>query len=420
VWARSDKLQQVPVQRLHLGNLPTPLYQWTPAPTDSSTAVVVSSTILQRLRDLEITLFIKRDDMTGGCETGGNKIRKLEFLLAEALNRGHQAVITIGGEQSNHCRATAAACRMLGLEPHLILRTDRANAIQTASSELDGGLGYTGNLLFDRLVGSHVYTCTPGEYGRVGSKALLSRVCTHLEASVPGKTVYPIPVGGSNGLGTWGYIDAVDEMLSQWSSIETQPSLDHVVFACGSGGTAAGIAVGMALAFEHETVRDRLSPPTVHSMGVCDSPDYFYQYVAGIADDMGLVLENETTTTEEYIRQHMTVHQGKGRGYAASTPEELEFISALALETGVVLDPVYSGKALHHFFASILNGEDAEQYRGTNILFWHTGGALGLYDKVSDLSTQKMGMSPVKRLDIYGKGATNTIDISQPSTEEFH
>jgi 1-aminocyclopropane-1-carboxylate deaminase/D-cysteine desulfhydrase-like pyridoxal-dependent ACC family enzyme len=209
-------------------------------------------------------------------------------------------------------------------------------------------------------------------------------------------------------------------MLSQWSSIETQPSLDHVVFACGSGGTAAGIAVGMALAFEHETVRDRPSPPTVHSMGVCDSPDYFYQYVAGIADDMGLVLENETTTTEEYIRQHMTVHQGKGRGYAASTPEELEFISALALETGVVLDPVYSGKALYHFFASILNGEAAEQYRGTNILFWHTGGALGLYDKVSDLSTQKMGMSPVKRLDIYGKGATNTIDISQPSTEEFH
>jgi D-cysteine desulfhydrase len=410
IWVR-DKLQNVPGKRLCMANLPTPLYQWT---TPSERTSTTQSSIMQRLRDLEITLYIKRDDMTGGCETGGNKIRKLEFLLADALDQGCDKVITIGGEQSNHCRATASACRMLGLEPHLILRTDRANDIQKAPSETDGGMGFTGNILFDRLVGSHIYTCTPGEYGRVGSKALVSRLSSHLEKTSKGR-VYPIPVGGSNGLGTWGYIDGVDEVLSQWSSIESKPPLDHVIFACGSGGTAAGIAVGMGLAFEHDKFKD-WRDPTVHAMGVCDSPDYFYQYVARIADEMGIVVEGGKTT-EEFIRQCMTVHQGKGRGYAASSPEELEFISELSLQTGVVLDPVYSGKALYHFFTNVLNGDDAEKYRGTNILFWHTGGALGLFDKAGDLSQRMADISPVKRLDIYGKGGTDEINISQSPEE---
>jgi D-cysteine desulfhydrase len=407
VWAR-DKFETLPSNRLHMSNLPTPLYRW--APVEPSASKSHASSITQRLRDLNITLYIKRDDMTGGCETGGNKIRKLEFLLADALENGYDKVMTIGGEQSNHCRATASACRMLGLEPHLILRTERANDIQKAPSEAEGGLGYAGNILFDRLVGSRIYTCTPGEYGRIGSRALLSRLCDHVEKTSDGK-VYPIPVGGSNGLGTWGYIDGVDEVLSQWRSIESEPSLDHVLFACGSGGTAAGIAVGMALAFEHELFKDS-KPPTVHAMGVCDSPDYFYNYVAGIADEMGIVLEGGGTT-EEYIRQHMTVHQGKGLGYAASTPEELEFISALALETGVVLDPVYSGKALYHFVKDIMDEEVAGKYRGANILFWHTGGALGMFAKADTLTASMAHHSPVKRLDIYGKGGLSEIDISQ-------
>lgn len=370
--------------------------------------------MMKRLKDLGITMYIKRDDMTGGCETGGNKIRKLEFLLADALQNGYQKIITIGGEQSNHCRATAAACRMVGLEPHLILRTARANEIQQAAPPSENGMGYTGNILFDRLVGSSIYTCTPGEYGRVGSKELVSRLRSHLEDDTSGGTsntaagkVYTIPVGGSNGLGTFGYIDGVDELLSQWNSIESKPSLDHVLFACGSGGTAAGITVGMGLAFESEIFQ---SKPIVHAMGVCDSPDYFYNYVAGIADEMGLVV-GDGMTTEDYIRKNMIAHQGKGLGYAASTPEELDFISTLALETGVVLDPVYSGKALYHFFTTVLEGDEAESYRGKNILFWHTGGALGMFDKADDLLSTMGRISPVKRLDIYGKGGTNSIDI---------
>jgi D-cysteine desulfhydrase len=424
IWAK-DKFQNAPLAgRLHMAHLPTPLYQWTATNNTPSS----SSSLMQRLNELGVTLYIKRDDMTGGCETGGNKIRKLEFLLAEALHQGFKKVVTIGGEQSNHCRATAAACRMVGLEPHLILRTKRADEIQQAasssssSSDDEGGMGYTGNILFDRLVGSSIYTCTPGEYGRVGSKELVSRLCARLEAqtdgtnSVGGGTVYPIPVGGSNGLGTFGYIDGVDELLSQWNSIQSKPSLDHVLFACGSGGTAAGITVGMALAFESEAFQDTPAP-SVHAMGVCDSPDYFYKYVASIADEMGLVVGDGDgdggMTTEDYIRKHMIAHQGKGLGYAASTPEELEFISTLALETGVVLDPVYSGKALYHFFTGVLNGDEAESYRGKNILFWHTGGALGMFDKANDLLSTMDRISKVNRLDIYGKGGTNAIDISQ-------
>jgi 1-aminocyclopropane-1-carboxylate deaminase/D-cysteine desulfhydrase-like pyridoxal-dependent ACC family enzyme len=112
--------------------------------------------------------------------------------------------------------------------------------------------------------------------------------------------------------------------------------------------------------------------PQVHAIGVCDNPDYFYGYVANIADEMGIQLPGGMTT-ESFVRKHMIAHQGKGLGYASNTPEELDFITQMALETGIVLDPVYSGKALYHFFNSVLQGEEAEQYRGKNILFWHTG-----------------------------------------------
>jgi D-cysteine desulfhydrase len=220
------------------------------------------------------------------------------------------------------------------------------------------------------IAGSIIYTCTPGEYGRIGSEALVQRLCSHL-ASEKGGSVspYAIPVGGSNGIGTWGYIDGVDEMLSQWRLIDGNPSLDHVVFACGSGGTATGITLGLALA--HGEYQASSMAPRVHAVGVCDDPDYFYSYCSKIADEMGLQTPSGTST-ESFVRQHMTAHQGKGLGYATSTPEELNFVKDFALETGVVLDPVYSGKALYHFLTSVLEG-DAENFRGKNILFWHTG-----------------------------------------------
>jgi len=413
-WA-IDHLSKLPQHgRLNLANFPTPL-QCISSPSSHERRRQGSQSdnedsdgkpsVLQRLWELNISLFIKRDDMSGGVELGGNKVRKLEFLLAEALEENFDAAVTIGGEQSNHCRATAAACRAVGLDPHLILRTRRANDIyDSTKNEKNGlGLGYIGNILFDRLVGSKIYTCTPGEYGRVGSDELVSRLCKYIERK-ENKKVYAIPVGGSNALGSWGYIEGVQEVMKQLNA----EKMDHIVFASGSGGTAAGITLGITLAhgLSHSNEKENsIRIPELHAIGVCDNPDYFYETVANIADDMGLYLSpidkapHSMLRTEEFIRKYLTVHQGKGLGYASSTQEELSFVTQFALETGIVLDPVYSGKALYHFVTSVLE-EDPEKYKDSNIMFWHTGGALGMFDKGDSFTFETM--SPVSRIDIYG------------------
>jgi 1-aminocyclopropane-1-carboxylate deaminase/D-cysteine desulfhydrase-like pyridoxal-dependent ACC family enzyme len=133
--------------------------------------------------------------------------------------------------------------------------------------------------------------------------------------------------------------------------------------------------------------------------------------MADIAKEMGIALEESKVL--EFVRDSVTVHQGKGKGYGFSTNEELDFITQFSLSTGIALDPVYSGKALYHFLTNVLE-EDPEAYRNSNILFWHTGGALGIYEKGNDLSQTLESMSPVTRIDIYGKkaGESNVVDLS--------
>lgn len=374
-WSR-EKLTHTPIHgRLSLANLPTPIHKCSIGSGDGDYTIN--------------TLFIKRDDMTAGVELGGNKIRKLEFLLADALQKRHDCVVTIGGEQSNHCRATAAAARMLGIEPHLILRTRKDKVDDNVK------LGYTGNLLFDRMAGATIHTCTPGEYGRFGSHELVGMVCKELRAK--GKNPYPIPVGGSNAIGSWGYIEAVNELKEQLEAAQQQ--IDHIVFACGSGGTAAGITIGIALAFENSSA----SLPHVHAVGVCDDPDYFYKEIYDIGKDMGLFIDIEERNALEQVKSWVTVHQGKGKGYAVSTAEELSFCRQFSVDTGVVLDPVYSGKALYHFLTRVVAADVGKFGEGSNILFWHTGGSLGLYDKGDDMLDDLMACSPLCRMDLYGK-----------------
>lgn len=380
-------LRNVPSHRLNIANLPSPLHR-IPMSSD-----LKKDSVLKPFQDLNIDFLIKRDDMSAGVELGGNKIRKLEFLLADALQSNCDTVVTIGGEQSNHCRATAAACRLVGLEPHLILRTKTANRVEEDKMvKQKDSFGHVGNLLFDRIVGSRIYTCTPGEYGRFGSKALVDRVCADLSGS-KGKKVYPIPVGGSNGLGTWGYIEAIHELKDQLNG----EKVHHVVFACGSGGTASGITLGLALGYKEE--REKM--PEIHAVGVCDDPEYFYQEVKRISQEMDLDLSGVSTceSIEGYIKECMTVHQGKGKGYASSTKEELSFIVNFALETGIILDPVYSGKALFYFMEELK--DHPEKYRNTSILFWHTGGSLGVYDKIDEMSDMMSNISSVERLNAY-------------------
>jgi D-cysteine desulfhydrase len=182
---------------------------------------------------------------------------------------------------------------------------------------------------------------------------------------------------------------------------ETDITFDHVVFATGSGGTATGIAVGLSLAYGglgvgHPVMRGKAAP-RVHAVGVCDNPDYFYRTMSSIADEMGIKLPDDGTT-EKFIRKIVTIHNGKGKGYAFSSEEELDFILRFAIETGIALDPVYTGKALYHFFTDVLEG-DPEAFRDKKILFWHTGGGIGLYEKGDALLERLSVASHVIRMD---------------------
>lgn len=331
--------------RILLGRLETPVVPWK----------------CGALADLGVTWSIKRDD-TSGLELSGNKVRKLEFLMAEALAGGHDCVVTIGGIQSNHCRATAAAAALLGVDAHLILRCP--------AKDVDGDLGLCGNLLLDRLLGATLHTCTVGEYQRVGSPGLTAALAEQLRAQ--GKKPYVIPVGGSNALGTWGYIEAVRELEAQLAERAAAglPEVTHIVFACGSGGTAAGLALGAHLSG---------LKAKVHGVGVCDTPDIFYADIAAMAAELGACAKDDP----DAARGWLSLAQGKNTGYAQSTPEELAFIRDLCFESGVLTDPVYSGKALYHF----VEGAKAapEEFRDAHILFWHTGGQFGMAEKEEQL-----------------------------------
>ncbi|CAI5469853.1 unnamed protein product [Closterium sp. Yama58-4] len=339
-WA--SHLSPLPSQFLTLAHRPTPIHRWNIPDLPPGTE-----------------LYIKRDDLSG-MELSGNKVRKLEFLLADALAKGADTLITIGGIQSNHCRATAVAARLAGLEAHLILRTSRALA--------GSDPGLEGNLLVERMVGARVHLVTKEEYAKHGSEHLGRVLAERLSAE--GRKPYVIPVGGSNALGTWGYMEAVREIEQQLSRGEAggASGFDDIAMACGSGGTSAGLALGVHLS----ALSSR-----VHAYSVCDSPGYFYDYIQGLLD--GVTSKPGSVASRDLLR----VIDVKGAGYAISTEEELQLVQSVAQSTGIVLDPVYSGKALRGLLQDMKQNPD--EWAGRRVLFVHTGGLLGMYDKVQQL-----------------------------------
>lgn len=349
-WA--SHLSGQPTKRFSLGRLPTPIHRWD----------------VPLLEELGVRWFIKRDDLSG-FELGGNKVRKLEFLMAEAADAGADCVVTIGGIQSNHCRATAAAARYLGMDSVLILRCP----------DPDKDPGLVGNLLLERMMGATIKTVSVQEYQRVGSAALTEQVAEELRSQ--GRNPYVIPVGGSNTCGTWGYIEGISELEKQLKmggvGIPSSGTFDHIVFACGSGGTASGIGLGCALSGVG-------AQTAVHAVGVCDSPEWFYNF---IRQDIHPGLGCEAIDPESYLR----VIQGRGHGYAVSTDEELRLCKDVAASTAVLLDPVYSGKALYAFVQEAR--ADPERFRGKDILFWHTGGGLGMFEKAEQLAPLLSGQA---------------------------
>ncbi len=295
---------------------------------------------------LGLNVFVKRDDMTG-TEWSGNKIRKLEFSVREALDRGADTLITCGGLQSNHCRATAAVAARLGMQAYLVLRTD------------DPNVPADGNYLIDQVLGAHILLITPQDY-RTRRSEIMQEIAS--EQAQAGRKAYIIPEGASNGIGTFGYLSCMQEIVQQERDIGV--TFDTLVDAVGSGGTLAGLALANKLF--HLGKR-------VVGINVCDDASFFQSRVAQITAEAASYLETDIALAP----QEVEILDGYvGRGYALSRKEELDFIRDFARLEGLILDPVYTGKCLYGFTQEVKKGKfQASQ----NVLFIHTGGLLGLF-----------------------------------------
>lgn len=287
-------------------------------------------------------IWVKRDDLTGAA-LSGNKVRKLDFLMADALAQGAHTVLTTGRIQSNHARATAVAARQLGLKPVLLLA---GTPPRTPSS----------NLLLDALLGAEVHWTDDAGYRD------RDRLLAELAADRPGS--YIIPEGGSNALGSLGYARAGAELAAQ--ALAMGVGFDTILVPTGSGGTLAGLAAAGLHA-------------TVLGVAVCDDRATFRARVAGIGEELAQKGWGRIPPPGE----GWDVLEGfVGRGYALSRPEELAEAARLAREEGLFLDPVYTGKS---WFAMVESLRRDPGCFGRRILFWHTGGLFGLFGREAEL-----------------------------------
>ncbi len=310
-------MKQNTIPKLSLGIFPTPIRR-----ADN----------ISRL--LNTNVFIKRDDLTG-LGLGGNKVRKLEYLLADAREKHAEVVFTTGGAQSNHAMLTAAAAGRLGMKPILILKkrgvTDRV-----------------GNQLLEHLMGTEVIFMDTDSYEDI------YREMDRLGAEL-GVPYYKIPCGGSNALGTLGYVDCAAEIRDQGIHF------DYIVCAEGSGGTLAGLALGA-----------KLFLPGTKVCGMMVDTDPFDEITPRLMRESAALLGESL----EISRRDFELRNLCGPGYAIPSEEGNRAISLLAAEEGIFLDPVYTGKA----FAGLLQMAGEGAFRETdNVLFIHTGGAGGLF-----------------------------------------
>lgn len=312
-------------------------------------------TPLQELRRLSKALggpniFIKRDDMTG-LAFGGNKTRKLEYLIGDALAQNCDCVITGGAEQSNHCRQTAAAAAMNGLECHLALRGEEPNE-------------FTGNLLLDKLFDAKIHW---SQKYRKGEN--IPMIAEELKAL--GKKPYIIPYGGSNKVGALGYVDAIDEVVSQINDMKLK--IDHTVFASSSGGTHAGMIVGKAL----YNFGSDLIGVQIDKGEAGDKP--FADHIIDLANEMSLEYnfgrtfsQNDVILRDDFIEND----------YGVVGDLEKNAIKLLAEKEGIIIDPVYTGRVFGGLLRMI---ENKEFTNDENVLFWHTGGGPAIFSYASDL-----------------------------------
>lgn len=285
-------------------------------------------------RILGVQVYVKRDDMTG-LGLGGNKIRKLEYLLAQAKAQGAQVVFTTGGAQSNHAMLTACACRKLGMTPILILKKRGVTAIR-------------GNQLLEHLMGVDVRFMDTDDYADIYAE--MDRVGNEL-----GRPYYKIPCGGSNALGALGYVDCVREIRDQGFKF------DHMICAEGSGGTMAGLALGA-----------KLYMPDMRVTGMMVDSDPFEKITVDLMRESAELLGADV----QVDRSDFDLRDMCGPGYAIPSEEGNAAVTLMAQEEGLFLDPVYTGKAFAGLIAMAREGAFKSSER---ILFLHSGGAGGLF-----------------------------------------
>ncbi len=301
-------------------------------------------------------IYVKRDDCTG-LGTGGNKTRKLEFLMADAVANNADVIITQGAVQSNHARQTAAAACKMGMDCELIFE-------QRVEDPSDPYIN-SGNVLLDRIFGAHIRDVEKG----TDMDAAMEDVAEELRSA--GKTPYIIPGGGSNRIGALGYVDCALELMSQANS--DRIVIDHVVHATGSGGTQAGLIVGLKAT--------NANIPLL-GIGVNAPQDVQEEKVYKLAVDTaeyvgapGVVQREDIVANCDYV----------GEGYGIPTKAMNDAVMLLARLEGLLFDPVYSGKGLAGMIDLIGKG----YFSGArDIVFIHTGGVAGLFGYSDQLHTE--------------------------------
>ncbi len=298
-------------------------------------------------------IWVKRDDLTGAA-LSGNKIRKLEFVVAAAREQGCDTLITCGGEQSNHCRATALVGAQLGFHVHLLLRGK-------APQDIDG------NLLLDHLAGATINHYAGREFSSDDLEQVFTDWQNHYASQ--GHKAYCIPIGASDGVGIWGYIAAAQELQGDMQA--AQISKANVVCATGSGGTQAGLTLGTVL---HDV------PMQVWGVNVCEDEAWFVNKIAADIADWQQRYQQVLPGPAPVAK---VIDGYVGPGYGRATTEIFELIAELASLEGLVLDPVYTGKAFYGMLQEIARGRFADC---EDIIFVHTGGIYGLFPQRQNFS----------------------------------
>ena len=294
-----------------------------------------------------VQIWVKRDELTG-TEVSGNKIRKLEFSIAEALDQSCDTLITCGGVQSNHCRATAVLGVRLGLKVHLILRGEKPECPE-------------GNLLLDYLSGAEITYLSPQNWQEHDA---LARSLQEDYAGSGHKALF-IPTGASDEVGLWGYIAACEELKQDFQRLEMQP--EYIVTATGSGGTQGGLIVGSELL--------SLGSQIV-AFNVCDDAVYFERK---IKEDVTLWMQRYKQKIDLQRLPISTIEGYVGPGYGVAGPEVFSIIAELAASEGIFLDPVYTAKAFHGMVSELRKGEAGALAGARNVVFIHTGGLFGVF-----------------------------------------